>query len=101
MSAVADTCITHSFTPQFIAANPKVVATVRKGILTSDAGSFASAARMAAKADLNSRLAPIHCPTLVLVGAQDSLTPPELAKAVVAGISGAQLHEIPDSRHAS
>ena len=101
MSAVADTFIEHSFTPQFIEANPKVVATVRKGILTSDAASFAAAARMVAKADLNVRLAQIHCPTLVLVGAQDSLTPPELAKALADGISGAQFQVIPDSSHAS
>jgi 3-oxoadipate enol-lactonase len=101
MSAVADTFIDLSFTPQFREANPKMVATVRKGILASDAASFAAAARMVAKADLNSRLAQIHCPTLVLVGAQDSLTPPELTKAVATGISGAQFQMIPDSGHAA
>ena len=58
-----------------------MVATVRKGILASDAASFAAAARMVAKADLNARLAQIHCPTLALVGAQDALTPPELVQA--------------------
>lgn len=101
MSAVADTFVELSFTPQFIEANPKLVATVRKGMLASDAASFAAAARMVAKADLKARLAQIHCPTQVLVGAQDALTPPELAKALADGISGAQFQVISDSGHAS
>ena len=33
----------------------------------------------------------ISCPTLVIVGANDTLTPPELAREIVDGISGAEL----------
>src|SRR6202012_1139750 len=44
-------------------------------------------------------LASIKCPTLVLVGADDVATPPELNKEIAAGISGAKLTVVPDSGH--
>jgi pimeloyl-ACP methyl ester carboxylesterase len=46
-------------------------------------------------------LAEIKCPTLVLVGDGDELTPPELAKEIAGGISGAKLTVIPDCGHLS
>ena len=46
-------------------------------------------------------LARIRCPTLVLVGEQDALTPPELAREIAAGIRGARLEVIPDCGHMS
>ncbi|WP_426958052.1 alpha/beta fold hydrolase [Muricoccus radiodurans] len=41
----------------------------------------------------------IAVPTLVGVGAEDILTPPDLAREIAAGIPGAALHVIPDSGH--
>jgi pimeloyl-ACP methyl ester carboxylesterase len=46
-------------------------------------------------------LATIRCPTLVLVGDGDELTPPELAKEIAAGIAGARLVTVPDCGHLS
>jgi pimeloyl-ACP methyl ester carboxylesterase len=46
-------------------------------------------------------LAAIDCPTLVLVGAQDELTPPDLADEMAAGISGARLVKVPECGHMS
>ncbi|HEY4973772.1 MAG TPA: alpha/beta fold hydrolase [Steroidobacteraceae bacterium] len=46
-------------------------------------------------------LAAITCPTLVLVGDADQLTPPERAQEIAAGIRGAQLVVVPDSGHLS
>jgi pimeloyl-ACP methyl ester carboxylesterase len=46
-------------------------------------------------------LAEIRCPTLVLVGDGDELTPPELAKEIAAGIAGARLVIVPDCGHLS
>jgi pimeloyl-ACP methyl ester carboxylesterase len=44
-------------------------------------------------------LASIKCPTLVLVGADDVATPPELNKEIADGIPGAKLTLVPDSGH--
>ena len=46
-------------------------------------------------------LATIHCPTLVLVGEGDELTPPELAREIAAGIAGSRLVIVPDCGHLS
>ncbi len=44
-------------------------------------------------------LASIKCPTLVLVGDADALTPPDLSREIAAGIPGAKLTIVPDCGH--
>jgi pimeloyl-ACP methyl ester carboxylesterase len=51
--------------------------------------------------DAQPGLAAITCPTLVMVGADDALTPPSAAEALRDGIAGAQLVVIPDAGHLS
>jgi pimeloyl-ACP methyl ester carboxylesterase len=46
-------------------------------------------------------LASIRCPTLVVVGREDALTPPELAREIARGIPGAKLKIVPDCGHLS
>jgi pimeloyl-ACP methyl ester carboxylesterase len=43
----------------------------------------------------------IGVPTLVLVGREDALTPPELSREIAAGIPGARLEVVPDCGHLS
>jgi pimeloyl-ACP methyl ester carboxylesterase len=53
------------------------------------------------RADSRPTLATIKCPTLVVVGDADQLTPPAAAQEIAAGISGARLVVIPQSGHLS
>ena len=46
-------------------------------------------------------LARIRCPTTIIVGDTDQLTPPELAEEMASGIDGARLVIIPQSGHLS
>jgi pimeloyl-ACP methyl ester carboxylesterase len=46
-------------------------------------------------------LATIKCPTLVLVGDGDELTPPALEQEIAAGIAGSRLVVVPDCGHLS
>lgn len=46
-------------------------------------------------------LASINCPTMVLVGEGDELTPPALAQEMASGIAGARLVVVPGSGHLS
>jgi len=46
-------------------------------------------------------LSAIRCPTLVLVGDSDELTPPDRAAEIANGIVGARLVTVPESGHAS
>ncbi len=49
--------------------------------------------------DSRPHLAAIECPTLVLVGDADELTPPDLAQEMTDGIAGAKLVIVPDCGH--
>ena len=53
------------------------------------------------RADSRPSLSAIACPTLVLVGDADELTPPALAQEIAAGIPGARLVVIPECGHVS
>jgi len=54
-----------------------------------------------ARPDSRPSLAAIACPTLVLVGEQDELTPPDRAVEMAHGIRGAQLVTVPECGHLS
>jgi 3-oxoadipate enol-lactonase len=49
--------------------------------------------------DSRPTLGTVTCPTLVLVGEQDTLTPPELAQVIADGVAGATLVRIPRAGH--
>jgi len=51
--------------------------------------------------DCRPQLASIRCPTLVLVGDGDQLTPPALSEEIAAGIAGARSVHVPDCGHLS
>lgn len=52
-----------------------------------------------ARADSRPLLGAIACPTLVLVGAQDAITPAEMAQEMVDAIPGAKLVVVPQTGH--
>ncbi|HEX4387455.1 MAG TPA: alpha/beta fold hydrolase [Steroidobacteraceae bacterium] len=54
-----------------------------------------------ARPDSRGGLARIRCPTLVVVGDGDALTPPDLAREMAEGIPGARLSVIPECGHLS
>jgi pimeloyl-ACP methyl ester carboxylesterase len=54
-----------------------------------------------ARADMRGALPAISCPTLVLVGADDELTPPVLSQEMAAAIPGARLVVVPECGHLS
>lgn len=53
------------------------------------------------RADMRPHLGAIRCPTLVLVGREDALTPLELSQELAAGIPGAVLDVVPHCGHLS
>lgn len=93
--------------PKLLAASthqnqPQVVAAVREMILSTSPAGIARALRgMAARPDSSDLLPRIHCPTLVLVGEQDTLTPPAEAEKLAQAIPGARLEIIAGAGHLS
>jgi pimeloyl-ACP methyl ester carboxylesterase len=56
---------------------------------------------LASRTDTTASLPQISVPTLILVGEQDTLTPPSVAKAVREKIRNSELHVIPRAAHMS
>jgi len=79
---------------------PDVVARVREMILGNPARGLADAlAGLGARADSAATLREIRVPTLVLCGAEDTLTPPADSEALHKAIAGSRLEIIPKAGH--
>jgi pimeloyl-ACP methyl ester carboxylesterase len=82
--------------------HPEVELRVRQMINAATPKGIAAASRgMAQRADSTDLLPAISCPTLVVVGEQDALTTPEVARNYAAKIPGAQFITIPYAGHLS
>jgi pimeloyl-ACP methyl ester carboxylesterase len=92
--------------PRFVAAAHREDRTLKRIVRTmaEDTGAEAFIRQQTAiigRADSRPSLAAIACPTLVAVGEQDVLTPPERAAEIAAGIPHARQIVIPDCGHLS
>jgi pimeloyl-ACP methyl ester carboxylesterase len=92
--------------PRFVSAARHGDAALQAIVRTmaEDTGADAFARQQTAimsRMDSRPGLASIPCPTLVLVGADDSLTPPERAAEMTAGIPGARQVVVPSCGHLS
>jgi 3-oxoadipate enol-lactonase len=97
LSWVADEMIPKLLRPQ---PDPAAVKEVRGLVAGGTPAGVAAAQRgMARRPDSAPTLATIACPTLVVVGEEDGLTPPAEAQKMAAGIKGAKLVRIPAAGH--
>jgi 3-oxoadipate enol-lactonase len=80
-------------------ADARVRADVRALMDQPAAGVVNALAALRDRPDRRADLAAIACPTLVVVGAEDALTPPAEARALAAAIPGARLVELPGAGH--
>jgi 3-oxoadipate enol-lactonase len=94
---VADEMVPKLLKPQ---PEPAAVKEVRSLVQDGTPAGVAAAQRgMARRPDSAPTLATIACPTLVVVGAEDTLTPPAEAEKIAAGVKGAKLVRIPKAGH--
>ncbi len=100
MQGALDIAIRRMFPEDYIVANPGIVAERKEALLrTAEPGAFGRAALALTELDLAPALGKIRNPTLVLCGALDQTTPPQIARELAAGIAGARYEEIPDCGH--
>lgn len=98
--AIADLQVPRLLSPYTLQHHPEVELRVRQMIATATVQGIAAASRgMAQRQDANDLLAHIACPTLVLVGEQDALTPPDVARAYAEAIPAARFVVIPHAGH--
>src|SRR5947209_5195775 len=100
--AIADLQVPRLLSEYTRQHHPEVEIRVRQMIEAATVQGIAAASRgMARRADSTDLLASIACPTLVIVGEQDALTPPSVAQEYAAKIPGAQLVVISNAGHLS
>jgi pimeloyl-ACP methyl ester carboxylesterase len=99
--------IADAFLPKLVGEttkkqNPALVARLKEIILANPpAGVVNALAGLAARADSVPTLREIRVPTLVVCGAEDTLTPVADSEALQAGIAGSRLELVPKSGHLS
>ncbi len=89
------------FVPRLVAPGDAAARDAARAIADAQApeGIAGALEALAGRADRRPDLAAIAAPTLVVVGAEDALTPPDRSEALVAAIPDARLVVIPDAGH--
>jgi 3-oxoadipate enol-lactonase len=101
VGALAEPTLQRWFTPEFLQTAPAEVQRMRELLLGTSVEGFAGCADAISRLAQRDLLARIDCPTLVIAGAQDQATPPELARDLHAGIHGARFALIQQAGHQS
>lgn len=91
MGAVVELAVRRIFTAEYLEANPEAVEERRAVLLEIDPVSFAASCRALQDMDLRPHLAGIGNPTLVISGADDTTTPPEMGAELAAALPDAEL----------
>ena len=100
MSAVVEMALMRWFGESFRAANPALVAKVTSILLANDATDYARTCAAIAMIDFSRTNPMIRCPALVIAGARDEATPPQLSTEIASSIPGAKLVSL-DAAHIS
>lgn len=99
---IAEAMIPKLLTPQTLQGRTEIVQAVRRMITSTPVpGIVGDLMAMAERPDSVPLLSEIRCPTLIIVGEQDGLTPPADAKLMAEKIKNAKLEVIPGAGHLS
>ena len=99
LAAIADAVVERWFTPEFVAAQPEVVAGHRERLLAIDRFGYAACAEAIGDMDLRASNARIAAPTLILAGDRDPATPVAMAEAIRRRIAGSRLAVVGHAAH--
>ena len=101
-AAAADEMLPRLIGASTRVSRPDVEQTIRGLILSNSTETIAGAIMaLMTRPDATPLLPTIHCPTLVVVGDEDVITPPAASEEIKRGISGAELVIIPGAGHMS
>jgi len=85
-----------------LANQPAVVARIRSLALSNPPAAIAGGIRaLMTRPDSTPLLRTVHCPTLIVVGADDALTPPSFSEEMHQAIAGSELVIVPGAGHLS
>jgi 3-oxoadipate enol-lactonase len=99
---LADAMLPRLFSEITRQQRPTLIQAVRAAIVNNNARGVAAAARgMAQRADMTGELPRIDCPTLVVVGENDSISTPDEMRGIAEAMPNASFVEIPSAGHMS
>lgn len=101
LASIVDGALQRWFHAGFHAQQPKTVAHWRARVLSCDAAGYIACCQAIAGVDTTARLPRIDVPALVIAGALDMGTPPEMARTIAQGIRSARLVVLPEASHLS
>ena len=102
MAGIADAMLPKLLTPETVSKRPEVVKRVRDMMVkTKPEGAAAALHGMAEREDQTSLLAKITVPALIMVGAEDAITPVADSEKMHAAIPGSRLVVIENAGHVS
>jgi pimeloyl-ACP methyl ester carboxylesterase len=102
MAGIADAMLPKLLTPETVSKRPEVVKRVRDMMLkTKPEGAASALLGMAEREDQTSLLPAITLPTLILVGAEDAITPVGDSEKMHNAIAGSRLVVIENAGHVS
>jgi 3-oxoadipate enol-lactonase len=100
MEAVLEVAVRRIFTEDFIDANPEMTEERRTVLRRTNPAVFMDACRSLIELDYTGEVGAIANPTLIVVGSEDSATPPSLGRDLAGRIPGAAFVELPGVAHA-
>jgi 3-oxoadipate enol-lactonase len=102
VEAVATGMVPKLFSPATAQRRPELITRIKEQMLKTPVNGVVGSLRgMAIRPDRMGDLGRINIPTLVLVGAQDAITPPPESKKMAQALPSAELVEVPDAGHMS
>ncbi|BDC43897.1 alpha/beta fold hydrolase [Paraburkholderia terrae] len=99
LGPLVDFQTTRWFSDAFRAAHPNIVQRCVDTFLRNDVHAFASTCRMLGAFDGRALLSNVRAPCAVIVGEEDYAAPPDMSRALHAGIERSTLTVIPGARH--
>lgn len=102
MAGIADSMLPKLLTPDTVSKRPEVVKRVRDMMLkTKPEGAAGALLGMAERDDQTSLLSQISCPSLILVGQEDQITPVKDSEKMHREIPGSRLVVLENAAHVS
>jgi 3-oxoadipate enol-lactonase len=102
MAGIADSMLPKLLTPETVSKRPDLVKRVRDMMLkTKPEGAAGALLGMAEREDQTALLSQISCPTLILVGREDPITPVADSEKMHREIAGSRLVVIENAAHVS
>jgi len=101
MAAVADAVVERYLGADFRAVHPAETAALHARLMRCDPAGYVACCHAAAGVDWLDRLGAVQTPALVIAGGRDAGATPEMARAIAARITGAQLEVFGDASHLS